>query len=722
MQGPGLEIVRGQTRNRIVAEKLVTCLERHGVTGTLYLGYPVIASADDAVHVDALLVSARYGLVAFLLEGARPQEQDGAAWDQLRNEQDGLYMALESHLSRHQTLRKGRKLGVAFATVTVFPDSPGEQPKDAEGVYCGLDELPERLDERNAIDERFVRPLQAALQRVTTIKPAKKRRKVQGEHTRGRVMTHIEREIANLDRWQKYAAIESPEGPQRIRGLAGSGKTVVLAHKAAYFHAQNPDWDIGVTFHTWSLYQQFKDLIRRFAFEHLGDEPDWDKLHILHSWGSRFHAGMYSQIADACSLPRRDFLYAKSMYGRDDAFAGICGELLSASSAMNDKPLYDAVLIDEAQDLPPGFFQLVYRFTREPKRIVFAYDELQKLSEVRMPSAEELFGRDEHGRPRVELHNRGGEPHQDVTLPVCYRNTPWALTVAHALGFGLHGPKGPVQHFDEPELWTEIGYRVRGGELKSGSRVILDRDPRSYPDYFNQLIESEDAVTWQRFDNAIEQAAWVARSVRENIANDELDIDDILIVMPDAFTAKSRSPVIRQALADQGLTSHLAGVDSSQDELFLDHSVASAHIHRAKGNEAPMVYVLNCHDCAEGINLITKRNTLFTAITRSRAWVRLCGVGPAMDALIAEADKVVERDFTLDFRVPTPDELSKMRTLHRDRDPEAKKRAAQAQRMFKQLLEALGRGDIEWEHLPAKERVMLQQFMGQEDPPDNDSE
>src|SRR5262249_59142237 len=53
-----------------------------------------------------------------------------------------------------------------------------------------------------------------------------------------------------LDRWQKRGAIESPDGPQRIRGLAGSGKTVILALKAAYFHALHPDWRIALTFQT----------------------------------------------------------------------------------------------------------------------------------------------------------------------------------------------------------------------------------------------------------------------------------------------------------------------------------------------------------------------------------------------------------------------------------------------------------------------------------------
>jgi superfamily I DNA and RNA helicase len=59
---------------------------------------------------------------------------------------------------------------------------------------------------------------------------------------------------------------------------------VVLALKAAYLHAQHPDWTIAVTFQSRTLYQQFRDVIRRFSFDYLNDEPDWQRLRILHSW------------------------------------------------------------------------------------------------------------------------------------------------------------------------------------------------------------------------------------------------------------------------------------------------------------------------------------------------------------------------------------------------------------------------------------------------------
>jgi superfamily I DNA and RNA helicase len=137
---------------------------------------------------------------------------------------------------------------VEVQTVTVFPDEP-HPPELLDGAsYSGISDLPDKIGAFPEIQNGFFKPLQAALQRVTTIKPAKKRTRVVRDESRGAILKKIEREIANLDRWQKRAAIESPEGPQRIRGLAGSGKTIVLALKAAYLHAQHPDWTIAVVF------------------------------------------------------------------------------------------------------------------------------------------------------------------------------------------------------------------------------------------------------------------------------------------------------------------------------------------------------------------------------------------------------------------------------------------------------------------------------------------
>lgn len=713
-----LDVVYGESRDRTAAQALAQALREVVTDGTVYLGYPVLATADERVEVDALLVSSSHGLVAFLLPDSTPSGPDD--WTDLIRDQDRLYSVLESHLGRHEALRRGRRLAIHPETATVFsvPVLPSEDVH--EGTYIALDEVADWLRGLSGIDPDLERALHAALQRVSTIKPSKKRTKVTKASSRGAVLKVIEAGIANLDRWQKQAAIESPEGPQRIRGLAGSGKTVVLALKAAYWHAQNPDWRIAVTFASRALYQQFDDLITRFSFEHSNDKPDPDKLKVIHSWGSRGRAGVYSTIAHALGVEPLDFLTARKKYGMDAAFQGACAELLAVATTATHVPqLFDAVLIDEAQDLPPEFFQLVYLCTTEPKRIVWGYDELQRLSEAAMPSTDELFGTGPRGESRVTLQAAPDTPRRDIVLPVCYRNTPWALATAHALGIGVYRKGGLLQHPDDPTLWTEIGYNVVNGHLQAGAAVTLKRSTDSAPKYFAEQLVTDDAVVLQSFPDEAAQDLWVADQIATNISTDELDPDDILIVLPDTYRAKTRGPRLMKMLRERGIASHQVGVTTSADEVFRPDSVALAHIYRAKGNEAPMVYVVDAQHCATEFNAVTRRNILFTAITRSRAWVRICGHGDLVDVIVDEAQQVVDSQFQLKFRIPTDDKLRRLRHLHRDRPAEQEASVRRNTSRLVSFLEAVDRGEMDVHDLPDDVQARLAQLQ-QELPGDDD--
>jgi len=707
-----VQTIYGETRNRDIALELEVQLKTLVTEGTIYLGYPVLASADKTVYVDALLVGQEHGLVAFQLAEGVPATIDD--WSKYVMEQDRLFGALESHLGRHDTLRRGRRLSFDIQTVTVFSAIPTPAPATAEGAYCEIGHVAKVVAAFPAIDEGVEKALQAAIQRVTTIKPAKRRDKVIDDGSRGAVLKKIEKGIANLDEWQKRAAIETPEGPQRVRGLAGSGKTIVLALKAAYLHAQHPDWRVAVTFWSRALYQQLEDLVTRFSFEHSNDKPDFSRLQLLHGWGSSSRDGMYTTMARAADAPPRDFNYARSTFGSGDAFKGVCAELLALTSQNPPQPIFDAVLIDEAQDFPPEFFQLVYRFTKDPKRIVWAFDELQKLSEAAMPSTRELFGTTHTGDDVVTITNKEGEARRDIVLPVCYRNSPWALVTAHAVGLGIYREAGLVQHFDDPQLWDEIGYHVLEGALEPGSWVRMERSRTSYPDFFLDLLDEKDAVVLQTFADETEQDLWVAEQIAVNLDKDELEHDDILVVLPEAYTSKRRSWRFSERLQRYGIDSHLAGVGSSVDELFVQESVAIANIFRAKGNEAPMVYVLDSQYAAQGTNQITRRNTLFTAITRSRAWVRICGFGSHIDEIAKEVKTVRAHDFHLQFTIPTMEELADLRRIHRDRTGAEVASVKRATRNIRELLTAFERDEIDLDDLPPDLRTRLLKLMRQE--------
>ena len=707
-----LEVTHGQTKNQLVANDLRSLLVASGFNGSLYIGYPILATADESITVDALLVTLEHGLVAFLF-GDQSQIVNTAleTWRSLSDRQDQLFVAVENNLRRHGTLRKGRRLAIEVQILTVLPNAVNV-PEGLDGEYADLDNLLSVIEKHPPIDEQYFRPLQAALQRVSTIRPPKRRTRISSSDSKGAVLSRIEAEIANLDQWQKRAAIESPNGPQRIRGLAGSGKTVVLALKAAYLHAQNPEWTIAVTFSSRALYQQFEDLVRRFSFEHMNDEPNWHQLRLLHAWGGRGREGLYQQIAIHCGLTPRDFLYGKSRYGMEGAFEGVCAELLSSITASTPEPLYDAVLIDEAQDLPISFFQMVHKMTHPPKRIIWAYDELQKLSESALPTVEQQFGEDPQGEPTVTLVNSTDAPHQDIVLPICYRNTPWALTLAHGLGLGTAREEGLVQSFEDSSLWTDIGYRIVDGDFGKGSIVTLERAPNTFPSYFPVLLTADEAIQSITFADSEAQASWLAQSIKRNLDEDELEHDDILIVLPDAYMAKSEAKVILEALEDLKITGHLAGVMTSQDEIFQPDSIAIANIHRSKGNECPMVYVLNAQHCVAPRRLATVRNILFTAITRSKAWVRICGWGHGMNQLEMEIESIRSNNYRLRFRVPTDEELETMGRIHRDLTASERDKLRRAERGLRSFVEALERGEVSIDDLPLDLKTSIARHLG----------
>jgi superfamily I DNA and RNA helicase len=302
-----VDIVFGSIAQSQPIRQLVECLSSQPATGTLYVGYPIYKTVDEVIFSDALLTTAEHGVVVFDLSTPAPSGGgDLTSWVQeLQDRQDQLYLLLANRLMSTPELTSRRKLAIDIRVVSFLPELPAVDLPDGV-LIADHESLAGILADFGPLDSRYLKPLNAAIERITNIKPTNKRASVRRADSRGAILKLIEREIANLDVWQKKGAIEYPDGPQRIRGLAGSGKTVVLALKAAYLHARHPGWSIAVTFHTRSLYQQFQDLIRRFSFETMNDEPDWTKLRILHSWGGRSEPGLYTEIARAYGADTKD--------------------------------------------------------------------------------------------------------------------------------------------------------------------------------------------------------------------------------------------------------------------------------------------------------------------------------------------------------------------------------------------------------------------------------
>ncbi|WP_082505521.1 DEAD/DEAH box helicase [Deinococcus sp. Leaf326] len=708
-----MDTVSVNSKNEVAANHLNEILSKMEISGTLFIGHPTIENANDRIDFDAVLVSIEYGVIGFDFN----DDTAPTAYD-LEEKQTKLHHSLKSLLYSNRLLLERRELAIPVSILTLTERQYGDAYFE-DINFCSPDLLSEKMDSFSSMDEKFLAPALATLQNTTTLKPPRRRLEAKTEGSRGSILKEIEKAITKFDQWQNRAALETPGSPQRIRGLAGSGKTVILANKAARLHYLHPEWKIAITFNTRTLYQQFKDLVRRFYYQQANEEPNWDNIQIRHAWGGTKRPGIYYQTAERQGVSIRNFGYAEQMFGSNLAFDGVCKELLSEVSDEHFSKIYDVILIDEAQDLPKSFFELVYHITKDPKRIVWAYDELQNLVDYTMLPPEELFGTHLDGSPKVEIGSNISQLTQDMILPVCYRNTPWALTIAHGLGFGTGRIGGLVQFFEDPSLWDSIGYEVVSGSLDLGQNVTLRRKSDAYPAIFKDNLLPIDVVKTMVFNDDIEQANWVANEIISNIKGDELQTEDIMVIIADPRKLSSLGGKLKAALKLLGLNSHSPGVGESQDEFFINDSIVVTTIHRAKGNEAAMVYLLASEYGNDKFDLIKRRNTLFTGITRSRAWVRVCGTGNEMSSIKQEIDIIVGDNHELKFKVPSANELEKMRKIHRDRSIKEIKRLENIIKTTEEFAEKLDSGDLSIESLSQNVRNKLQDALNRVDRKDS---
>ena len=695
-----LNIIWGSNKDKPEAAKALASLlssDAFHADGYLYIGYPIMGSPLGPVKFDALLLSRQYGLIAFDLV-------EGLDFDGFEQRLDDIASMLDVKLKPYPALKTGRKLKFDIRTFTFAPAKKSIPESVEPYVLTNRDNLLASVEGCEGLSEELFAHLLAAVQVVTSIRSGRLKREPKNPASRGARLKRVEESIANLDQHQSRAVIETVEGVQRIRGLAGSGKTIVLALKVAYLHSQNPDWKIAVTFNTRSLKEQFKRLINSFTIEQTSTEPDWDRIDILNAWGGpgdKEQDGIYHKFCRAHGIDFLDFGAAKTRYSGNGAFAGAVQEALKYAGPIN--PLYDLILIDEAQDFPPEFLRLCHRFIAEPKRLVYAYDELQSLTGNAVLPPEQLFGSDANGKPLVEFdYSDSAIPRQDIILEKCYRNPRPVLAAAHALGFGIYRDGGLVQFFDQDKLWTDVGYTVEEGHLEPGQDVTLARTAETSPLFLEDHSPLDDLLKFVTFQDGESQAQWLFESIRNDIESEELRPEDIVVINPDPIKTLEAVGKVRRLLFSAGINSEIAGVSTSRDVFSKDGAVTFTGIFRAKGNEAGMIYVMNAQDCFSAFTksqLALIRNRLFTALTRSKGWVRVLGVGPKMDKLTEEWSRLKVEDYKLKFKYPTEDEKKLLRLINVESTAKQTARERRLQRQRDELLQAIRAGDIDVDQL-----------------------
>lgn len=189
------EIVYGDQALSEPIQKLVHLFQNDGYEGTLYIGYPILSNVEGTVRVDALYVSRSSGVVVFDANHLQIDESDEQGLDEIRETQNRYFAAINSKLLETPELLERRKLAVPITIVSISTDADFES---GEAIVSTIENIANCIPDSANLSEEKYRLLNSVIERTATIRPQKKRTKVTKQNSRGGILRHIEKNIANL--------------------------------------------------------------------------------------------------------------------------------------------------------------------------------------------------------------------------------------------------------------------------------------------------------------------------------------------------------------------------------------------------------------------------------------------------------------------------------------------------------------------------------------------
>lgn len=464
---------------------------------------------------------------------------------------------------------------------------------------------------------------------------------------RFRVISNVEElERALNYPWEKWVVFLHPaqrqvverdyNGPARVSGSAGTGKTIVALHRAVFLARSNADARILLTTFSDTLADALRANLRRL----IGNEPRLGErleVHAMNATGQRlyeltvgplnlasrddvrllikeaassvqdlkfslhFLLTEWEQVVDAWRLETWEAYRDVTRLGRktrlpekqrqvlwaifDRVRSGLKSRNLVTLADMftelaaglegGKRPPFDFVVVDEAQDISPSQLQFLAALGgQRPNSLFFAGDLGQRI--FQQPFSWKSLGVDIRGRSR--------------TLHVNYRTSHQIRTQADRL------------------LGVEVSDVDGNTEGRRGT-VSVFNGPAPAIQIFNSDEEEIDAVS-----------AWLAERIKEGILPHEIGV----FVRTEGQMSRARTAVSNAGLLFKILDDHV--------ETASGHASIST-MHLAKGLEFRAVVVMACDDeviplqqrietVADDADLEevyeTERHLLYVACTRAR--------------------------------------------------------------------------------------------------------
>jgi len=249
---------------------------------------------------------------------------------------------------------------------------------------------------------------------------------------------------------RQLAANRTKSGYRRIRGSAGSGKSLVMAARAAHLSTEGKQ--VLVVSYNITLWHYLRDLAARYPMpgQTINKSTTW--LHF-HEWCRQVicnEAGLFNEY---------NALWPDNV----DVSEVLETEIVALTnraidSAGSSLTTYDAILVDEGQDYNPMWWNTLRRVLREGGEMVLVADETQDLYKRARSWTEEAM-------------NGAGFSGPWVQLDICYRLPPVLIQTLqdfaekHLSQIKLNLPQA------EPAELDLYPVQLRWVQLKSSDRI-----------------------------------------------------------------------------------------------------------------------------------------------------------------------------------------------------------------------------------------------------------
>ncbi len=392
---------------------------------------------------------------------------------------------------------------------------------------------------------------------------------------RQRMPLYSERQMKILDR-------NIGGGHWLVRGVAGSGKTLILANWAVRSLMRNPQSKLLVTYFNKGMQNMIKAVLDETC-QRLGANPQLIEKNI--------------DVRHVDKINRED----------------------------NDDDLFDAVFVDEAQDMELEQVKKLYNLCTEQKtsdlgtlrNLILFYDDSQN-----------IYGRKTLEDLKNELPGKIAFHGRSIVLREAYRST------QSILGFAINMALDPKRiAFEEKPGLLEY-YRI--SELANEGLIVRPEDALDgmYHVRYTDCVGTPPIVF--EADNSGDVFNEIALEIKRLIEDENVSLGDILVI------TVSQPAIAAQSIERNGIAAKAYARNNATDPIEMParniNHVRCTTFLSCKGHEAPIVFFANVQDIDEIIPKLgiaknktpeevkkMQRCSLYVVISRAMIRLYVCG-------------------------------------------------------------------------------------------------